>query len=189
MESAAYLQRYYPLGASFGCSCAGALDALQRASDYHLTGGVVVRDPSAFNLPACFGDTFHLETYHCGHGPRVGLGGRLHCFTSCLDERGPLGRAQRTGSDERGVLAKAVAGNSAESLGSGAAAERPVCCRIERHEAERVSRQLGVARRPERVWAGVEQEFGQVSPDHLAQLVDDLPGRVVAPREPHAGAL
>ena len=94
-----------------------ALHPLQRASYHHLPGGVVVCDPSALNLPASLGNTFQFETDHGGHGARVGLGGRLHCLTSCLDERGALGSAQGTGGDQGRVLAKAVPGNSGEFLG------------------------------------------------------------------------
>ena len=78
---------------------------------------------------------------------------------------------------------------AASCSAEGAVAERPFSGGVERHEAERVSRQLGIARRPERLGTGVEQQIGQVPAYHFAQLVDELPRRVVAPRDPHAGAL
>jgi len=189
VESTAYLQGYYSLGPSFERSHARVLHTLQCACYHDLPGRVVVCDPRALDVPASLGDAFEFETEHGGHGAGVRLGGRLHCLASCLDERGALGSAQGTGGDERCVFAKAVPGDGGQLLGARAVAERPFCGCVERHKAERVGRQLGVSRRAESVGARVKQQFGEVPAHYLAQLADELPRRVVAPGDPHAGAL
>jgi hypothetical protein len=102
--------------------------------------------------------------------------GALHHQAHALVE------GERAGGRERRVLAEAVARAhrrlDAEPLD-----------RVEHHEAQHERGQLRVAGVLQLVGVGVEQEALDITPGDLAGLAHQLPGVVLRPGAPHAGAL
>ena len=66
--------------------------------------------------------------------------------------------------------------------------EGPRLGRVQHDEAEGVRGQLRVAGGAKFITIGVDQEFGDIAADDLAQLANKLPRRVVTPGRAHSQA-
>ena len=167
---------------SLACA-AGRGDALGRAGDDDLAGGVVVGDPHVV-VGAAAGDLdlVVVEAEHGGHRARAGQAGVVHRLGPLDDEAHAVVEAERAGGGERGVLAEAVAGAEARL-------DAEALDGVEHHQAGDERGELGVAGVPQLVGVGVEQQRGDVALGDLAGLLDELPALVVDPRAAHAGPL
>ena len=193
MESAADLQGDDSFGPPLERGTARLLYPCQRPRHDDLAGGVVVRDPRLFGFFAGLSDASQVEAQYRGHGPGLRLGGRLHRLTSGLHEPGAHPSLQRSSGHQRRVLAEAMTCDCSEGVIARLArfemVEWPSEGGVQDHEAEGVGRQLGVTCGPERVAAGIQEQLGDIAAHDLAQLRDELPGRVATPRRPHARTL
>ena len=183
VEGARDLQRHDLLGAQLLGVGGGRGDAVRRAGDDDLAGGVVVGDPHV-GVGAAAGDVdlVVVEAEHGGHRARLGEPGLVHGVGPGDDEADAVVEAERAGGRQRGVLAEAVPGAEARL-------DAEALDGVEDHQAGDERGQLGVAGVPQLVGVGVEEQGGDVAPGDLAGLLDQLPALVVDPRPTHAGSL
>ena len=183
VERAGDLQRHHLLGAEVLGVSGRRLDAVGRSGDDHLAGGVVVRDPHVgVGAPARDVDLVVVEAEHGGHGAGLRESGVVHRRAAFAHEADAVVETEDTGGRERGVLAEAVAGAVARC-------DAEALDRVEHHQARHVRGQLGVAGVLEFAGVGVAEQGTDVAAGDVAGLVDQFPALVVAPGQPHAGAL
>ena len=97
-------------------------------------------------------------------------------------ELDPVVEAECAGGGERCVLAEAVAG-------AVAGLDAETLDRVEHHQARHERRQLCIAGVLEFVGVRIAEQGADVAAGNVAGLVDQFPALVIAPGQPHAGAL
>ena len=159
------------------------LDTARRPGDHDLARSVVVGHPDVVvGTPACDVDLVVVEAEHGGHRAGLCQAGVVHRRAALAHEPDPVVEAERAGGGERGVLAEAVAG-------AVAGFDAETLDRVEHHQARHERRQLGIAGVLEFVGVGVAEQGADVAAGDVAGLVDQFPALVIAPGQPHAGAL
>ena len=183
VERPGHRERHHLLRAELLGVRSGGRDSLGRPGDHDLAGSVEVGDPHvAVGAAAGDLDLVVVEAEDRGHRAGLILPGVVHGLGALGDEAHALVEARRAGGDERGVLAEAVAG--AEHR-----VEAEALDRVEHHQARHERGELGVAGVLQLVGVGVEQQSRDVTFGDLARFLDELPGLLLDPRPPHAGAL
>ena len=159
------------------------LDPAGRAGDHDLAGSVVVGHPDVVvGTPAGHVDLIVVEAEHGGHRAGLREAGVVHRRAALAHEPDSVIEAEGAGGRERGVLAEAVAG-------AVAGLDAETLDRVEHHQARHERRQLSVACVPEFVGVGIAEQGADVAAGDVAGLVDQFPTLVIAPGQPHAGAL
>ncbi len=190
VERAGHLERHDLLRAEILRVPGRRLDPAGRPSDHDLAGSVVVGHPDVVvGTPACHVDLVVVEAEHGGHRAGLCQTGVVHRRAALAHEPDSVVEAEGAGGGERRVLAEAVAGAEA-----GCDAE--TLDRVEHHQARHERRQLGIARVLEFVGGvlefvgvGIAEQGADVAAGDVAGLVDQFPALVIAPGQPHAGAL
>ena len=184
VEGARDLDRHHPLGAQAPWPARRpTATASGVPGDDDLAGRVVVGHPHVALGPLARGLGVVVgDAEQRGHRARRLFAGAGHGLAPRHDEADPVLEAEGAAGHQRGVLAEAVAG-------AGGWREADPFDRVEHDQAEDGRGQLGVLGLGELLDRRVEEQAGQVPPGGLRRLVDHLPGRVIDPRSPHAGAL
>ena len=183
VECARHRDRHHPLRAQSLGQLAGPGHCFGRAGDDDLTRRVVVRHPHvAFGAHAGGLGVVVRNAEQGGHRARGFLTGPGHGVAAGHDQTDAVLETEGAAGDQCGVLAEAVPG-------TGGRGEADALHCVEHDEAQHRRRQLRVLGLGQFLDRRTEQQPGQITVGGERRLFDHLPGRVVDPGFPHAGAL